>query len=663
MQEFPVCAVVHGSYLSPTIARVRISRLPIVENNGNMLKANSDRTNRSSGYCICEHQLARVLCGEYLSKGKQFSIRDDSGLLRIINRPSGIDDEVLIQSENTFAFKVQEIYIFSASREVILARQSTLARMTRSTQILILPDSIRLYTSSRLASNDVEGINTFLRSLALQKNFNSIGEKLTFMMTKVFLDHCRQALQSLFVHASSGSGFTQLIHHIASRLDTKTTLLIDEIWAIDLLSKKCVEPEVLYTKLQRSLTNEPCIIILQDFDVFVWNKAENAVDELSHKLLHVIRDFLKLLTSARKSKQIFLIARTRDAVKVTNKVSQIFEETMHLSDLLASERAVLIKMAASFINPTNYEPEESQVLNLIPYTSGLGICDVLSITFQYLRLADTMNKKKSSPLLKGSFDGHIQVINLLKEIILWPRKFTSIFQHFFSCIEYENHKHSIGATGILLYGPSGSGKTAILKQIGCLFSCQVQNVQISQLVRGEIGSGEENLREIFQRSKILAPCIVVIDEFESIFTSKKGNDTGDVGASLSSTLAGCFDEVSIWNKFAGFENQIVVVGASNKPWMIDKSFLRAGRFDKYVFVGPLSESERSDMMRHYCPWLSVEQMRWLLHSTLKWLVADVEFLLRGLKKEMLLTKGETSLGTIQQFFMEFDMNAPEEWRW
>jgi len=162
-------------------------------------------------------------------------------------------------------------------------------------------------------------------------------------------------------------------------------------------------------------------------------------------------------------------------------------------------------------------------------------------------------------------------------------------------------------TGILLYGPPGTGKTLMAKATAqILQSTNGRNgvfisLQASDIVRSEVGESEKLVVSAFETAQKNAPAVIFIDEFEALF-AKRDNNEGQ-GASGSSrlviTLLQCMDDVTNWRniearifgldatlKFASAQrNRVVILGATNAPWMVDRAFLRTGRFDRVVYVG------------------------------------------------------------------------------
>ena len=165
----------------------------------------------------------------------------------------------------------------------------------------------------------------------------------------------------------------------------------------------------------------------------------------------------------------------------------------------------------------------------------------------------------------------------------------------------QSPSHALVA-GVLLYGPPGTGKTLLARHIGALLGCNLVTLSIPQVIRGEIGKGEEAVRARVREAQRLAPSVLFVDEFQAIFTQRGtgagagGEEGTGVGQTLSSALAGAFDTINIWNRHAGANNAILVLGATNEPWAVDRGFLRRGRFDQALFVGPLSQAGRREFL-------------------------------------------------------------------
>ena len=167
-------------------------------------------------------------------------------------------------------------------------------------------------------------------------------------------------------------------------------------------------------------------------------------------------------------------------------------------------------------------------------------------------------------------------------------------------------------TGLLLYGPPGTGKTLLAKSVSKLLSASqngslssvggsFMTLQASEIIRGEVGNSEKMVVSAFKTARSNSPSVLFIDEFQALFTERSGSGSGK----LTSTLLQCLDDVYRWRD-TGDENsqdedsvassRVVVMGATNTPWMIDKAFLRPGRFDRVVHVGLPDLKERVSIL-------------------------------------------------------------------
>lgn len=136
----------------------------------------------------------------------------------------------------------------------------------------------------------------------------------------------------------------------------------------------------------------------------------------------------------------------------------------------------------------------------------------------------------------------------------------------------------------------------------------------SEIAQAEIGSSEKIIVAAFKSAQENAPSVLFIDEFQALFVERSKSGSGK----LSSTLLQCMDDIKQWRRAskscavkpgqastsdkdksvsANYRADVVVLGATNTPWMIDKAFLRPGRFDRIVHVGLPSQTEREAILK------------------------------------------------------------------
>lgn len=146
-------------------------------------------------------------------------------------------------------------------------------------------------------------------------------------------------------------------------------------------------------------------------------------------------------------------------------------------------------------------------------------------------------------------------------------------------------------SGILLYGPPGTGKTLVAKAVATSCSLNFFSVKGPELLNMYIGESEANVRRVFQRARDAKPCVIFFDELDSV-APKRGNhgDSGGVMDRIVSQLLAEIDGMSNGNSTA----DVFVIGATNRPDLLDPALLRPGRFDRMLYLG-VSETHQAQL--------------------------------------------------------------------
>ncbi|PVE59230.1 AAA family ATPase [Arthrobacter sp. TPD3018] len=143
------------------------------------------------------------------------------------------------------------------------------------------------------------------------------------------------------------------------------------------------------------------------------------------------------------------------------------------------------------------------------------------------------------------------------------------------------------AKGFLLYGPPGTGKTLLAKAVAREAEANFIATKSSDLLSKWYGESEQQITRLFQRARQVAPCVIFIDELDSLVPARGGGlGEPQVTERVVNTILAEMD---------GLEElqSVVVIGATNRPNLIDPALLRPGRFDELVYVGvPNQEGRR-----------------------------------------------------------------------
>ncbi|MBC7108338.1 MAG: CDC48 family AAA ATPase [Methanomassiliicoccales archaeon] len=170
----------------------------------------------------------------------------------------------------------------------------------------------------------------------------------------------------------------------------------------------------------------------------------------------------------------------------------------------------------------------------------------------------------------------------LREAVEWPLKYGEVFEH----LDAKPPK------GVLLYGPPGTGKTMLAKAVATESEANFINVKGPEFLSKWVGESEKAVRETFRKARQAAPCIIFMDEIDSIAPVRGGDFDSRVTERVISQLLTEMD---------GLESlhNVVVIAATNRPDMLDPALLRPGRFDRLVHIpAPNLEGRRKILEVH-----------------------------------------------------------------
>ncbi|MBA0047896.1 AAA family ATPase [Mycobacterium sp. NPDC050853] len=168
----------------------------------------------------------------------------------------------------------------------------------------------------------------------------------------------------------------------------------------------------------------------------------------------------------------------------------------------------------------------------------------------------------------------------LTEAVLWPLQHPDTFER-------------LGVDpprGVLLYGPPGCGKTFVVRALASSGRLSVHAVKGAELMDKWVGASEQAVRDLFRRARDSAPSLVFLDEVDALAPRR--------GQSFDS---GVTDRVvaALLTELDGVEplRDVVVLGATNRPELIDPALLRPGRMERLVFVEPPDAQARKDILK------------------------------------------------------------------
>ncbi|MBN2014640.1 MAG: CDC48 family AAA ATPase [Candidatus Altiarchaeota archaeon] len=182
----------------------------------------------------------------------------------------------------------------------------------------------------------------------------------------------------------------------------------------------------------------------------------------------------------------------------------------------------------------------------------------------------------------GDIGGLERMKQELREAVEWPLKYPEAFQR-------------MGirpSKAVLLYGPSGCGKTLLAKAAATESEANLIAVKGPELLSMWVGESEKGVREIFKKAKQTAPTIILFDEIDALAPRRRGDVSA--GSHVTETVVN-----QILTEMDGLEvlENVIIIGATNRPDILDPSLLRPGRFDSKVLVTAPDRAARLEIFR------------------------------------------------------------------
>ena len=197
--------------------------------------------------------------------------------------------------------------------------------------------------------------------------------------------------------------------------------------------------------------------------------------------------------------------------------------------------------------------------------------------------------------------------------------------------------------GVLLHGPPGTGKTLIAKAVASETKANFTSINGPEIISKYYGESEKQLREIFDEAAANSPAIIFIDELDSI-APKREDVSGEVERRVVAQLLTLLDGMQ------GRDN-VIVIGATNRPDAIDPALRRGGRFDRELEIGVPDKNGRSEIIGIHTRGMPISddfEIEWLLDNTHGFVGADISALVR-----------EAAMKALRRYLPEIDLDEEQ----
>ena len=197
--------------------------------------------------------------------------------------------------------------------------------------------------------------------------------------------------------------------------------------------------------------------------------------------------------------------------------------------------------------------------------------------------------------------------------------------------------------GVLLHGPPGTGKTMIAKAVANETNAHFTSINGPEIISKYYGESEKQLREIFDDAASNAPAVIFIDELDSI-APKREDVSGEVERRVVAQL------LTLMDGMQGRDN-VVVIGATNRPDAIDQALRRPGRFDRELEIGVPDKNGRREIVNIHTRGMPIADdfdMDWVLENSYGFVGADISSLSR-----------EAAMKALRRYLPEIDLDQDE----
>jgi transitional endoplasmic reticulum ATPase len=433
--------------------------------------------------------------------------------------------------------------------------------------------------------DDLPGLRTQAKELEelLDLGFHH-GEVLARIGTKVSL--------GVLISGPSGSGKAALVRAVAAQVGARVL----PVWAPELAA---LTNDAAATRL-RGLARDaraagPAVLLFSDVEALAPRDEPGPLATVFHQLIaETVRAGVAVVCTTSRPESVDRSLRSPDLLAIQLAVplpdaamrreqlvvltrGMPLAEDVRLDDVagrtpgfVAADLGALAR-EAGVRAALRQKDSESPTVTMADFEAALDVVRPTSMAESTLEVA---------AVTLDDVGDMVEVKQVLTESVLWPLTYPDTFAR-------------LGVSpprGVLLYGPPGCGKTYLVKAIAGTGKANVLSVKGAELLSKWVGDSERAVRELFRRAREAAPTLVFLDEVDALAPPRgQGTDGGTADRVVAALLT----------ELDGVEDlrNVVVIGATNRPDLIDPALLRPGRLERLVYVPPPDGDARTAILR------------------------------------------------------------------
>jgi len=420
--------------------------------------------------------------------------------------------------------------------------------------------------------------------------------------------------RGILLYGPPGTGKTLIARAVANETGSFFFLINGP----EIMSKLAGESESNLRKaFEEAEKNSPAIIFIDEIDAIA-PKREKTHGEVERR---IVSQLLTLMDGLKQRSHVVIMAATNrpnsidpalrrfgrfdreidigipdatgrlEIIRIHTKNMKLDDE-VDLEQIAAETHGYVGSDMASLCSEAALQQirEKMDIIDMEEETIDAEVLDSLAVSMDNFRFA--MGATNPSALREtvvevptvtwGDIGGLENVKRELQELVQYP-------------VEHPEKFLKFGMTpskGVLFYGPPGCGKTLLAKAIAN--ECQANFISIKgpELLTMWFGESEANVRDVFDKARMAAPCVLFFDELDSIAKSR-GGSAGDGGGASDRVINQILTEMD----GMGAKKNVFIIGATNRPDIIDSAILRPGRLDQLIYIPLPDEPSRISILK------------------------------------------------------------------
>jgi len=420
--------------------------------------------------------------------------------------------------------------------------------------------------------------------------------------------------RGLLLYGPPGSGKTLLARAVAN----ETGAFIFVLNGPEIMSKLAGESEANLRKaFEECEKNSPAILFIDEIDSIA-PKREKAQGELERRIVSML---LTLMDGVKDRSQVIVMGATNRPnsidpalrrfgrfdreldIGVPDETGRLEVLRIHTKNMKLNEEVDLEAVSkethgyvgadlAALCTEAALQciREKMDVIDVDDDEIDVEVLNSMSITMDHFRTALGSSNPSAlretvieTPNVSWDDIGGLEGVKQeLQEVVQYPVEHPEKFEKF----------GMSPSKGVLFYGPPGCGKTLLAKAIASECQANFISVKGPELLTMWFGESEANVRELFDKARSSAPCVLFFDELDSIAT-QRGGSHGDAGGAADRVLNQMLTEMDGMNS----KKTVFIIGATNRPDIIDGALLRPGRLDQLIYIPLPDEPSRKSIFK------------------------------------------------------------------